>query len=351
VSVPPSPIRIAVAGYGYWGPNIVRNVLERPEFQLAALCEVNEARAAEFRRRYPGVPVEHDIDSLLANGRVDAVAIATPPTSHYELGRRALEAGKHVLIEKPLARTSEDAVELIALAEDVGVTLMPGHTFIYSPPVNRIRELIQDGTVGDPYFITSSRMNLGLYQLDGVVCDLAPHDLSILMYWLEEPVVQIAASGRGMFRDDVVETAFLTLTFAGGTTANLQISWLAPRKVREMVLVGSKRMIQYDDSAGDESVRVYDRGFDVAQPEPANFGEYRLTYRTGDMVAPRIDAVEPLNLELKDFAMAILAGEQPRSNARLGLDIVLAVEAAEASLEQGGAPVPVALASEVVSVS
>ena len=174
--------------------------------------------------------------------------------------------------------------------------------------------------MGNPYFITSSRMNLGIYQPDGVVCDLAPHDLSILMYWLNEPVIQVAASGRGMFRDEVVETAFITLTFAS-------------------------------DSRGDESVRIYDRGFEVAQPEPANFGEYRLTYRTGDMVAPRIDAVEPLNLELQDFARAILTGDNPRSNARLGLDIVLALEAAEASLENGGAPVPVALASELMPVS
>ena len=345
------PLQIAVAGYGYWGPNIVRNVLERPEFRLAALCEIDDVRAAEFQRRYPGVPVEPDIDALLSNGHIDAVVIATPPRSHYELGRRALEAEKHVLIEKPLATTSEDAGELIALAEEMDVTLMPGHTFLYSPPVNKIRELIRDGTMGDPYFITSSRMNLGMYQPDGVVRDLAPHDFSILMYWLEEPVVQVSALGTSMYRDDVVETAFLTLTFAGGTSANLQISWLAPRKVREMFLVGSKRMIQYDDSAGDESVRVYDRGFEVAQPEPANFGEYRLTYRTGDMVAPRLDAVEPLNLELKDFAHAIHTGEEPRSNLRLGLDIVLALEAAEASVERGGIPVPVPLADEVVSIS
>jgi predicted dehydrogenase len=348
---PLSPIRLAVAGYGYWGPNIVRNVLERPEFQLAALCETDIARADEFRRRHPGVRIESDIDSLLMNGDVDALAIATPPDSHYDLARRSLEAGKHVLVEKPLATKSEEAAELIELAEEGAVTLMPGHTFLYSPPVNKIRELIKDGTFGDPYFVTSSRMNLGIYQPDGVVWDLAPHDLSILMYWLEQPVVQVTAAGRSMFRDDVVETAFLTLTFEGGTSANLQMSWLAPRKVREMVLVGSKRMIQYDDSAGDESVRVYDRGFEVAQPEPANFGEYRLTYRTGDMVAPRIDAVEPLNLELQDFARAILVGEEPRSNARFGLNIVLALEAAEASLEQGGVPVEVALASEVMSVS
>jgi predicted dehydrogenase len=345
-----APLKVAVAGYGYWGPNIVRNVLERPEFRLTALCEVDDARAAEFERRYPGVPVEQELDALLEEGRIDALIVATPPRSHYELGRRALEAGKHVLIEKPLATTAQDASELIALADEVGVTLMPGHTFLYSPPVNKIRELIRDGTMGDPYFITSSRMNLGMYQPDGVVRDLAPHDLSILMYWLDEPVVQVSALGTSMFRDDVVETAFLTLTFGSGTSANLQISWLAPRKVREMVLVGSKRMIQYDDSAGDESVRIYDRGFEVTQPEPANFGEYRMTYRTGDMVAPRLDAVEPLNLELQDFAHAIVSGEEPRSNLKLGLDIVLALEAAEESLERGGIPVPVA-ADEVMSIS
>jgi predicted dehydrogenase len=333
-------IRIAVAGFGYWGPNLVRNIAERPEFVLSGLCELDARRRAEFSRRYPRVPVGADLDGFLRSGDVDAIAIATPPRTHYELARRALDAGKHVLVEKPLASRSLEAAELIRLADDVERTVMPGHTFVYSPPVNKVRELIRSGQVGDVYFITSSRMNLGLYQSDGVISDLAPHDLSILLHWLDRPVKRVAASGQSVFQDGVPETAFLTLTFAGDVTANVQLSWLAPRKVRETVVVGSQRMIQYEDTSADESVRVYDRGLEFRQDEaPATFGEYRLTYRTGDMVAPRVEAAEPLSLELEDFARAIRTGVEPRSNGRLGLEIVRILEAARRSMERGGEPV------------
>ena len=202
-----------------------------------------------------------------------------------------------------------------------------------------MRDLIVEGELGEIYFITSSRMNLGILQPDGVVCDLAPHDMSILLYWLGRSVSVVAASGCTVFQEGVPETAFLTLSFEEGCTANVQISWLAPRKVRQMVVVGSKRMVQYDDTSSDDIVRVYDRGFDFA--EPANFGEYKLTYRSGDMVAPRILAAEPLSLELEDFAAAITKGRQPRSDARLGLEIVRVLEAAHASLQSHGRPISI----------
>ena len=213
---------------------------------------------------------------------------------------------------------------------------MPGHTFIYSPAVNTVRNLIRSGVVGDVHFVTSSRMNLGKYQRDGVVCDLAPHDLSILMYWLEQPVVEVAASGSCVFRQGVPETAFLTLTFAGGISASVQLSWLAPRKLRQMIVVGRNRMVQYDDTASDEPVRVYDRGMDHGPT--SSFGEHQLVYRTGDVVIPRVEPQEPLALELQDFANAIRTGEQPRSNVGLGLDIVAAVEMAQASMMDNGVP-------------
>ena len=335
-----TPIGIAVVGYGYWGPNLARNIAERPELRLMGLCERDPARGMDFARRYPGCAVEHDLDVLLLDPRVQAVSIATPPSTHYDLARRALEAGKHVMVEKPLATSAAHAEELIALAAERGLVLMPGHTFVYSPPVNKVRDLIQSGELGDVYFITSSRMNLGLYQPDGVISDLAPHDLSILLYWLGRPVTHIAASGQSIFQDGVPETAFLTVTFSGGTTANVQISWLAPRKMRQMVVVGSKRMVQYEDNSADESVRIYDRGLDVSMAEaPATFGEYQLTYRSGDIVVPRIEAGEPLGLELADFAHAIRTGEEPRSSCALGLEIVRALEAAHASMALAGDPV------------
>jgi predicted dehydrogenase len=345
---PAGTIGTMVVGYGYWGPNLVRNVIERPEFRLMGVCERDESRQADFRRRHPGVWVEPDLDTALADPRVEAVAVATPPHTHYELVRKALEAGKHVLVEKPLARTADEAAKLVALAEDRDLVLVPGHTFVYSPSVNKVRDLIRADELGEIYFITSSRMNLGLYQQDGVVLDLAPHDLSILMHWLGKPLVEVNASGRAVFQDGVHETAFLTLRFEGGTQANVQLSWLAPRKVRQMVVVGSRRMVHYEDTAADDSVRIYDRGLDFAEP-PANFGEYRLTYRTGDMVAPRVEALEPLSQELRDFAAAIREGSTPVSNARLGVEIVLALEALEESLHNGGATVPVRSVEEVLA--
>jgi predicted dehydrogenase len=334
-----TPIGVAVVGYGYWGPNLARNIAERPELRLMGLCERDGERGKDFAKRYPGCTVERELDEMLLDPRVQALAIATPPRTHFELARRALEAGKHVLVEKPLATSVAQARELIELAASVERVLMPGHTFVYSPPVNKVRELIHSGELGDVYFITSTRMNLGFYQSDGVISDLAPHDLSILLYWLERPVIHIAATGQSIFQRGVPETAFLTMTFAGGARANVQISWLAPRKMRQMVIVGSKRMVQYEDTSADESVRVYDRGLDVSTEAPATFGEYQLTNRCGDIVVPRIEASEPLALELADFANAIRTGQEPRSNAKLGLEIVRALEAAHRSMELAGDPI------------
>lgn len=341
----PAPIGVAVVGCGYWGPNLARNVDERPELQLRTLCDANPTQLRALAQRYPHARAVQDFDAVLCDPTVEAVIVATPPQTHHPLVKRALEADRHVLVEKPLATTLADAHELADLALERELVLMPGHTFIYSPPVNAVRDLIQDGTVGDIHFITSARMNLGKYQSDGVVCDLAPHDLSILIYWLDQPVVEVAASGSSVFARGVPETAFLTLTFAGGTTANVQLSWLAPRKVRQMIVVGSKRMVQYDDTASDEPVRVYDRGMDVAPT--TNFGEHQLTYRSGDIVIPRVQPQEPLRLELEDFARAIRTGSEPRSNVALGLEIVAAVEMASASIRDNGTPL--ALASRLAA--
>ncbi|HTV21946.1 MAG TPA: Gfo/Idh/MocA family oxidoreductase [Polyangiaceae bacterium] len=332
----PAPIGAALVGCGYWGPNLARNLSETSDFHLRALCDRDPSPLRALARKHPHALVLTDFEEVLTDDTVEAVVIATPPATHAPLAKRALLAGKHVLVEKPLATTLDDGLELAALAKASALTLMPGHTFIYSPAVNTVRKLIAEEVVGEIHFATSSRMNLGKYQRDGVVCDLAPHDLSILLYWLKERVVEVAAYGSCVFREDVAETAFVTLTFASGTTANVQLSWLAPRKVRQMIVVGSKRMVQYDDTAADEPVRVYDRGMDVGAP--SSFGEHQLVYRSGDVVIPRVDANEPLSLELKDFAHAIHTGEEPRSNVSLGLEIVAAVEMAEASMQQNGTP-------------
>jgi predicted dehydrogenase len=340
-----TPIGIGIVGYGYWGPNMVRNVADARDLRLAGVCEPDAERATRAADRHPGVPVHAELDAMLDDPAVEAVIVATPPRTHFDVASRALVAGRHVLVEKPMARTSIEAITLIELAVAARKVLMPGHTFLYSPPVNLVRDLVADGQLGDVYFVTSSRMNLGKYQPDGVICDLAPHDLSILLHWLDEPLVRISAVAQEVFQDEVPETAFLTAHFAGGTTANLQLSWLAPRKVRQTIVVGSRRMVHYEDTSADEAVRLYDRGLDFSPPE--SFGEYRLTYRTGDMIAPRIEAAEPLALELADFAEAVRTGREPRSNALLGLEIVLALEAAAQSLREGGRPVDVAQVRQV----
>jgi predicted dehydrogenase len=336
----PAPIGTAVVGCGYWGPNLARNVAEHSQFRLKALCDRDPVQLRGLGRRHPDADALAELDAVLCDHAIEAILLATPPHTHYPLAKRALEAGKHVLVEKPLATRLSDAQELADIAEETELVLMPGHTFIYSPAVNAVRDLIQEGVVGDIHFITSSRMNLGKYQSNGVVCDLAPHDLSILLYWLDQPVIGVAASGSSVFDEDVPETAFMTLTFAGGTTANVQLSWLAPRKVRQMIVVGSRRMVQYDDTASDEPVRIYDRGIEVGPP--TNFGEHQLTYRSGDVVSPRVHAQEPLRLELDDFARAIRTGEEPRSNVALGLQIVGAIELAQESLRSNGVPLALA---------
>jgi predicted dehydrogenase len=341
-------LRVVVVGYGYWGPNLVRNVMESSDFELVGLCERDLARGQAFSVKAPGIPVKCDLDEVLDDPTVEALIVATPPHTHHAIVKAALLAGKHVLVEKPLATTTMDAVDLVDTATTRDVLLMPGHTFLYSPPVAKVRQLIDRDVLGEMYFVTSSRMNLGKYQKDGVICDLAPHDISILLHWIDEPIVSVAASGRSVFQADVPETAFLTLNFAGGAAANIELSWLAPRKVRQMVVVGSHRMVQYDDTSSDEPIRVYDRGMEFETPE--NFGEYQLTYRSGDIVAPRIEPAEPLALELQDFAHCIRTRATPRSHAYLGLEVVSAMEAAQESLRRRGEPVAVAsLAARAVA--
>jgi predicted dehydrogenase len=332
-----NPVRVAVVGLGYWGPNLVRNFFEIAEADVVAVCDLDEGRLERIQRRYPGVACRTSYAELLADPDVEAVAIATPVSSHFALAREALEAGKHVLVEKPMASSSHDAAELVDLAEARELVLMPGHTFLYSPPVNVVRDLVQAGELGDIYFISSSRVNLGLHQPDvSVVWDLGPHDFSILRYWLGERPLSVSATSRGCVLPDMPDVAFVNLCFPGGAIANVHLAWLAPTKLRQTVVVGSRKMVVYDDTSR-EPVRIHDSG--VVLDDPESFGEYRLTYRTGPIVSPPIDATEPLALELADFACAIREHRAPRSSALLGRDVVTMVEAVDESLAAGGASV------------
>jgi predicted dehydrogenase len=334
---PIKPVNVAVVGLGYWGPNLVRNLHELDAAEVSVVCDAREEQLATIGRRYPAVQLTTDYATVLADPMVDAVALATPVGTHHALALAALEAGKHVFVEKPLAASSAEAGELLDVARRNGLTLMPGHTFVYSPPVVAIRDLIQNGDLGEIYFISTSRVNLGLHQSDvSVVWDLGPHDFSILRYWLGETPTHVSAFARGCVFPAIHDVAFINLQFPSGTVAHVELSWLAPSKLRRTTVVGSERMVVYDDTS-TEPVRVFDSGVDLKAPE--TFGEYRLTYRSGDIVSPSVDAAEPLSLELRDFCEAIRGGEEPRSSAELGYEVVRIAEAVDVSLAQNGSRV------------
>jgi len=331
------PLRVAVVGLGYWGPNLVRNLHELPDAELSVVCDMREDALEAIGRRYPAVATTTSFDEVIADPAIDAVALATPVSTHYPLAMQALDAGKHVFIEKPLAASAEEAYDLLERARERDLVLMPGHTFLYSPPVNTIRDLITSGELGDIYFISTSRVNLGLHQSDvSVAWDLGPHDFSILRYWLDETPRHVSALSRSCVIPNMPDVAFINLEFPSGTIAHVELSWLAPSKLRRTTIVGSKKMVVYDDTS-NEPVRVFDSGVNL--PNPESFGEYRLSYRTGDIVSPNVPAAEPLFLELGDFCSAIRTGETPRSSAQIGLDVVRIIESVDASLDADGARV------------
>jgi predicted dehydrogenase len=335
-----SPVGVAVVGLGYWGPNLVRNLHEVLQADVRYVCDGRPEALDAMHRRYPAVAGTRCFEEILADESVEAVAIATPVSTHFPLAAAALRAGKHVFVEKPLAASSEEAVQLIGLAEERGLVLMPGHTFVYSPPVVSIRELIGAGDLGDIYFVSMSRVNLGLHQADvSVAWDLGPHDLSILRYWLGETPTHVSALSRGCVMPHMPDVAFINLEFASNTIAHVEISWLAPSKLRRTTIVGSEKMVVYDDTSS-EPVRIFDSG--VVLKDPESFGEYQLTYRTGDILSPRLEASEPLRVEMADFCTAIRTGSTPRSSRELGLEVVRIIEAVDASLELDGARIEVA---------
>lgn len=330
-------LKMAVVGLGYWGPNLIRNLQELAQVTELWACDLQADRLTAITRRFPAIRATTSYDAILADPTMTAVLIATPISSHHRLASAALRAGKHVFVEKPLAASGEEVRSLMELADDAGLVLMPGHTFLYSPSVTMIRELIEGGDLGEIYFVSMSRVNLGLHQSDAsVVWDLGPHDFSILRHWLDETPRRVSALARGCIIPGIPDVAFIDLEYASGTVGHVELSWLAPSKLRRTTIVGSRRMVIYDDTS-TEPVRVFDSG--ATLPDPANFGEYKLTYRTGDILSPHVDAVEPIYEELRDFCNAITTGTTPRSSAQLGLDVVSTIEAVDASLADGGSRV------------
>jgi predicted dehydrogenase len=333
------PVSVGVVGLGYWGPNLIRNLTEIDSAQLSWICDLDQSRLDLFGRRYPGVSCTRDFEALLTDSELEAIVIATPISTHYPLAKAALRAGKHVFIEKPLAASVSEAEELAQLARERRLTLMPGHTFLYSRPVNTIRDLIRSDELGDIYFISMSRVNLGLHQSDvSVAWDLGPHDFSILKYWLDETPSHVAAMSRSCVFPSIPDVAFINLEFGQGAIAHVELSWLAPSKLRRTTVVGSRKMVVYDD-VSNEPVRIFDSG--VMLDDPQSFGEFQLSYRTGDIVSPAMPPSEPLRLEMEDFCNAIRTGADPLSSAELGVEVVRMIEAVDASLSSSGSRVAV----------
>jgi predicted dehydrogenase len=333
-------LTLAVVGLGYWGPNLLRVLADRPRVEVKWMCDLDEDRLARFGRRYPAVCRTRDIALILDDPEVDAVLIATPVYTHFDLAAASLAAGKHTFVEKPLAPSSEQARMLVSQATEGGLVLMCGHTFVYSPPVRTVKRLLQSGELGDVFFVSSSRVNLGLHQPDvSVIWDLGPHDFSILHYWLGEAPRAVRAVGRDSIVSGIPDVAFVTLTYRSGVVANVELSWLAPSKLRRTVVVGSKKMVVYDDGIA-EPVKIFDHG--VVYRDPETFGEHHLSYRTGDILSPKVGAEEPLELELEDFMDAIRHGTTPVASVRLARDVVRVTEAADESLRQRGEELQIA---------
>jgi predicted dehydrogenase len=331
------PLNIGIVGLGYWGPNLLRVLSELEQARVSHICDLDDTRVDRFSRRFPAALATTRIDDLLGDPELDAVVIATPVFTHAELASRALIAGKHVLVEKPLATSSEDADDLVRLAADNDLVLMCGHTFVYSPPVRAIKGLLDAKELGEIFFVSSSRVNLGLHQPDvSVIWDLGPHDFSILLHWLGEMPRAVRAVGRDSIVPGIPDVAFVNLTYESGIVANVELSWLAPSKLRRTVVVGSEKMVVYEDGAA-EPVRIFDHG--VVYKDPETFGEYQLSYRTGDILSPKVDTHEPLMSELTDFTKVIREGGETVASAQMARDVVRLIEAADESLQRGGAEI------------
>jgi predicted dehydrogenase len=335
-------IKVGIVGCGYWGPNLVRNLRQLGECQLKVLCDTSETRLSHMRRLYPEVGLTREFSDVLNDPELDALVIATPVRFHYSMAKAALEAGKHVFVEKPIARTCAEAEELAALAENRNLVLMVGHTFLFSPAVRRMKEIIDSGDVGEVQYIAARRLNLGLFQKDiNVAWDLAPHDLSILLHLLDELPVSVSCQGSSHVTRGVEDVTMMYLNFRKNRCAFVHNSWLDPKKVRQMTVVGSQRMIVYDDTEPLEKLKIYDARVEVP-PHYDTFAEFTYSYHYGDAYVPYIKQDEPLKLECQHFLECIHHGQSPITNGRLGLEVVRILEGASQSLRQQGASVALA---------
>jgi predicted dehydrogenase len=328
-------INIAVIGYGYWGPNLVRNFQETRDVCVVSCYDRDPERLALVKSKFPSIEVTTHYEDVLKNPSIDAVAISTPVGTHYELARRALEHGKHVLVEKPLTKSVAEAEKLVDLAARQRLTLMVDHTFIYTGAVRKMKEIVDGGDLGVIYYFDSVRINLGLVQRDvNVIWDLAPHDISILEHLVCEEPVSVCANGACHIGNGIENIAYLTVYFNSGLIAHFHNNWISPVKIRTLLIGGSKKTILYDDMESSEKVKVYDRGIDVLNPEGVH--DARVSYRLGDMWAPKLDTCEALRLVASEFADCISTGRTPHTDGIAGLNVVKILEASEMSIKHRG---------------
>lgn len=329
-------VNIGIIGYGYWGPNLVRNFAETPGAAVVAVADMDPARLQLAQQRYPNIKVTTEVHELLRDPSIDAIAVATPVYTHFELGMAALKAGKHLWLEKPMAETSLQARKLVEEAERRELALIVDHTFLYTGAVRKMAEIIKSDELGQVYYYDSTRVNLGLFQRDvSVIADLAVHDFSILDYLLGEHPVAVSASGTNHFPGTPENLAYITLFYDSGTIAHVNVSWLAPVKVRQILVGGSKQMITYDDLEPSEKVKIYDKGVSFTD-DPQKIMEMRVGYRTGDMRAPRLDGTEALRVEGLHFVDCIENKKRPITDGHLGVRVVELIEAATSSMRGKG---------------
>jgi predicted dehydrogenase len=331
-----APVGVALVGCGYWGPNLIRNFAGCPGAKLVAVCDRDPARLRRVAPLCPGARLLADLNEALQDDAVEAVVVATPPETHGLLARAALLAGKHVLVEKPLATSVQEAAELVHLAEQRGRTLMVDHTFLYSPAVRKIKELIASGALGEIWYVDSVRINLGLFQSDvNVLWDLATHDLAIVDHLLGRMPVSLSAFGSSHTGNDLEDVAYLNLDFGGGLLASFHVNWLSPVKVRHLIIGGSKKGLIYNDLDPSEPIKVYDRGITLSQEPDARRGVL-INYRVGDVWSPQVEKEEPLQNMAAHFAECIRSGARPRSDGQAGLRVVRILDLAQRSLNAQG---------------
>ncbi|MFX0132631.1 MAG: Gfo/Idh/MocA family protein [Candidatus Hodarchaeota archaeon] len=330
-------INIAVVGCGYWGPNLVRNFNQLSTCRIVKCCDLCEEKLKRIKTLYPNIQTTSRLEEILEDSSIDGVAIATPVYTHFDIGKKCLDRDKHVMIEKPLASSSKKCMDLIQLAESKNKVLMVGHTFEYTAAVNKAREIVERKELGDIYYISCIRVNLGLFQPDiNVIWDLAPHDISIILYVMQELPISINSQGKAHFKERIEDVATITLNFQNGGIAFIHNSWLDPCKIRRITIVGSKKMLVYDDVNSNEKIKIYDKGVEVP-PYYDTYAEFHFSYRYGDIYTPRLNEYEPLRMECEHFIECIATGEIPRSDGYSGLRVVSILEAANKSLKNHGA--------------